>query len=101
MSIQVCRPRRSAMPAEHNLPDRELTPEKVFWTRRKILAALGLGVTALAGYGWWVSADESDDEVLARGRVELPGEDDLFPAAPNERFRELDRPLTGRAAAAR
>jgi sulfoxide reductase catalytic subunit YedY len=63
---------------------------------------LGLGGLALgagAGLWWWASAG-SDEEVLASGRVQAPGEE-LYPALTHPRFRDLDRPLTPEAAAAR
>jgi sulfoxide reductase catalytic subunit YedY len=91
------------MSAPWNVPDRELTPEKSFWSRRRLLIGLGVGGLALGGVGaglWWWNAGD-DDEVISRGRVQLPGEEELFPAAVNERYRDLDRPLTARAQAAR
>ena len=91
------------MSADWNLPEREITPESAMQSRRRFLRNLGIGTAALAGIGagfwWWNSG--SDDDVLARGRVELPGEQDLFPARLNEQFRDLDRPLTERVDAAR
>src|SRR5947209_1507964 len=91
------------MSAEWNLPAREITPESALKSRRRFLRNLGIGGAALAGVGgglwWWNSG--SDDDVLTRGRVEMPGEKEFFPAKLNEQYRDLDRPLTERSQAAR
>src|SRR6516162_286319 len=86
-----------------NLPERELTPEPALKSRRRFLIGLGVGGAAAATFGaglWWWNGG-SDADVLAAGRVEVPGEAELFPAPLNESFRTLDRPLTRRVEAAR
>jgi sulfoxide reductase catalytic subunit YedY len=85
-----------------NLPDREATPERVVMSRRRWLKAAGLGGAALAaGAGlWWWLHESPEEDVLGRGRVGAPGAE-LYPAAGNPQFRELDRPLTAEGAAAR
>jgi sulfoxide reductase catalytic subunit YedY len=91
------------MAASWDLPGREITPESAVKSRRRFLAGLGIGGAALAGVGaglWWYYGG-SDDDVLDRGRVELPGAADLFPARLNDRFGDLDRPLSERVEAAR
>src|SRR5262249_25593942 len=85
-----------------NLPERDATPEKAVWSRRRWLKTLGLGsLAAGAGVGrWWWNTSGSDADVLAGGQFALPGED-LYPAARNPHFIEADRPLTVEADAAR
>jgi sulfoxide reductase catalytic subunit YedY len=93
------------MSTDWNLPDREITPEPAVKSRRHFLRNLAIGGGAAAagvggGFWWWWNSG-TDDDVIGQGRVELPGEAELFPARLNERFRELDRPLTERSQAAR
>src|SRR5262245_29033539 len=90
-----------------NLPEREVTPEAAVLSRRRWLkwAGLGAGVLGTAGAGgaaawWWFGDHVPADEVLAAGRVEVPGAD-RYPAPRNDRFREVDRPLTAESDAAR
>ena len=86
-----------------DLPARETTPEAAVLSRRRWLKRLGLGAAGLAAAGvggglwWWTSGD--DDDVLNAGKVATPT--DLFTAARNPGFQEVDRPLTAEAAAAR
>src|SRR6266478_6483207 len=90
------------MPRPFDLPEREATPEAAVLSRRRWLKWVGLGGVALAAGGglWWWNYGGSDEDIFANGRVEVPGED-LYPASPEPRFQELDRPLTAEAAAAR
>jgi sulfoxide reductase catalytic subunit YedY len=94
------------MPQPWDWPEREVTPEEAFRSRRRWLKRLGLGGLALgaaaggAGYWWWWTRGGADEEVLAAGRVATPAED-LYPAALNPRFAALDRPLTREVEAAR
>jgi sulfoxide reductase catalytic subunit YedY len=85
-------------------PEREVTPEGLLRSRRRWLGRVGLGAIGVglgAGIGWWWWRDHgSDDEVVASGHVVLPGAD-LYPARPNPRFLEVDRPVTAEADAAR
>jgi sulfoxide reductase catalytic subunit YedY len=85
-----------------NLPDRDVTPESVFRSRRRWLIGLGLAGVAAAAEGgwWWWNHSAADEDVLAHGRVCTPGEQ-LYPAALNSQFRDLDRPLTAEAQNAR
>ena len=86
-----------------NLPEREATPEKDAVSRRRWLRGTAVGALALgAGVaGWWHwLRPGSDREVLAAGDATLPGTG-LYPAARNEQFAAVDRPLTDEAEAAR
>jgi sulfoxide reductase catalytic subunit YedY len=88
-----------------NLPEREVTPEAALLSRRRWLKRLGLGGIALGAAGtvggaWWLMRRGADEEILASGRVEVPGAE-LFPAARSPHFREADRPVTKESAVAR
>jgi sulfoxide reductase catalytic subunit YedY len=86
-----------------NLPERQATPEKHVVSRRRWLKAAAVGAVAVGGgaAAWWHwFRPGSDKEVLATGDVYLPGQD-LYPAAHNDRFAKVDRPLTNEAEAAR
>jgi sulfoxide reductase catalytic subunit YedY len=78
-----------------DLPARDATPEKAVLSRRRWLKWLGLGGAALgAGAGlWWWFDRGADPEVLAAGDWAMPGKEH-YPAARNEHFATLDRPLT-------
>lgn len=89
------------MPADWNLPEREVTPESALlsrrrWIKRAGIGAIGLGVAG-AGYWWWRGSDE---EILARGQAES-AEVDLFPAELNPEFDDAGRAMTVEATAAR
>jgi len=86
-----------------NVPEREITPEAAVLSRRRWLKGVGLaGAAVAAGVGlwWWQDSQGSADDVLAAGKVRSPA-DDLYPAAVNPRFAELDRPLSDESAVAR
>ncbi|HKI33090.1 MAG TPA: protein-methionine-sulfoxide reductase catalytic subunit MsrP [Gemmataceae bacterium] len=86
-----------------NLPEREVTPEKVVVSRRRWLKAAGLGALAVGGGGaaWWHwLRPGSDKEVLGTTLANAPAKD-LYPAARSDRFAEVDRPLTKEVEAAR
>jgi methionine sulfoxide reductase catalytic subunit len=86
-----------------NIPEREATPEKAALSRRRWLKVTGAGALGLglAGAAWWYwLRPGTDNEVLGAGAAEMPARD-LYPAARNKRFAEVDRPLTGETAAAR
>jgi sulfoxide reductase catalytic subunit YedY len=86
------------------MSDRDLTPESVALNRRRWLTT-ALGGLGLAGVGaglWYAyGRPGSDEEVQEHGRAEgVPGAD-LYPAARNPDFAEVQRPLTEQAVAAR
>jgi methionine sulfoxide reductase catalytic subunit len=85
-----------------DLPDREITPESAVHSRRGFLKWLTAGGFALgAGAGlWWWFRHGTDMDVLEAGAVDAPGKE-LYPAKLNASFRDLDRPLTDEAEAAR
>ncbi len=85
-----------------DVPDRDITPESALPSRRRFLKWAGLGGIAVAGGAgvWWWNRKGADAEVLAAGRFDAPG-GDLYPAKLNAQFRDLDRPLTDEAEAAR
>jgi sulfoxide reductase catalytic subunit YedY len=85
-----------------DLPERDATPEKAMLSRRRWLKWLGLGGVALgAGTGlWWWLDRGTDPEIVAAGDWVMPGRE-RYPAARNEHFATLDRPLTAETAASR
>ena len=85
-----------------DLPDRGITPESAWPSRRRFLKWAGMGgIAVAAGAGvWWWKRKGFDAEVVAAGRVDAPG-GYLYPAEINPQFRDLDRPLTAEAEAAR
>jgi sulfoxide reductase catalytic subunit YedY len=73
------------------LPESQATPESVFWNRRALLKAAGLGTiaaggAALLGPDWasWAAAGDAGDADPSAA---------LYPAKRNERY-VLDRPIT-------
>jgi sulfoxide reductase catalytic subunit YedY len=87
-----------------DLPERAATPEAVALSRRRWLKRAGLGGILLGGAAgaglWWTWYRGSDADVLGAGTVDAPGKQ-LYPAATNPRFGEVERPLTEEVAAAR
>ena len=84
-----------------NLPEREVTPEKVVVSRRRWLKIGGVSGLALlvGGAAWWHwLRPGSDREVLASTSRRDAGLADLYPAGRNDRFAKVDRPLTEEAA---
>src|SRR5713101_963961 len=75
----------------YSLPESAVTPEKIFWNRRRFITGLALAATgtALAGCG-------SKENVAGATDVPLPvrGSDALYPAARNLKYRVGDRTLT-------
>src|SRR5262245_4402230 len=90
------------MSQSFHLPDRDVTPESALRDRRRLLKWLGLGGVAIgAGAGaWWWQFRGTDAEVLGHGQAQMPGAD-LYPAAANPTFKDIDRSLTVEATAAR
>jgi sulfoxide reductase catalytic subunit YedY len=84
------------------VPEREVTPERVGLSRRRWLKLAGVALAGAAAGGawWWYEHGGSDDDVLAAGRVASPAPE-VFPAKANGRFADLDRDLTAEADAAR
>ncbi len=86
------------MPSDHirrgwEIPEREATPESVYWDRRRVLKTLGfLGLGAASGIlpscGFIATGDP-----LVAGVQNHPPAPDRYPAARNPRF-TLDRPVT-------
>src|SRR5947209_10859426 len=78
-------------PSRYSLPESAVTPEKIFWNRRRFITGLALAATgtALAGCGSKENASDATD-------VPLPtrGSDALYPASRNARFQIDDRNLT-------
>ena len=82
-----------------NSPEREITPESVFMTRRRWL---GLGAAALAATGgglYWRFRPGTKEEVLGTESENPPGAD-LYPAARNAKFEDAGRRMTIDAEAA-
>src|SRR5437879_4150845 len=97
------RGRAERMSEPWNLPEREVTPEKVVLSRRRWLKAAGVGALAAGagGAAWWTwFRPGTDQEVLGSGQPEPPG-NDLYPAQRSPEFAEVDRPLTPEPEAAR
>jgi len=73
------------------LPESAVTPEKIFWNRRRFIAGLALAATgtALVGCG-------SKENVSHATDIPLParGSDALYPAARNLKYQVEDRTLT-------
>jgi sulfoxide reductase catalytic subunit YedY len=87
-----------------NLPEREITPQKAVLSRRRWLAAAGLGTLGLGTAGgatWWYwFRAGSDQDVLTGSQTAAPGAD-LYPVARNADFAAVDRPLSSEAECAR
>lgn len=86
------------MPSTHirkgwAIPEREATPESVYWDRRRVLKTLGfLGLGAASGVLPSCDVIATGDPV-AIGVQEHPPAPDRYPAPRNRRF-TLDRPVT-------
>ncbi|MFQ5883027.1 MAG: protein-methionine-sulfoxide reductase catalytic subunit MsrP [Candidatus Methylomirabilales bacterium] len=87
------------VPKGWEIPEREATPDDVYWNRRRVLKALGfLGLGAASGI--LSSCDfVSAGDPVATGTQEHPPVADRYPAPRNPRF-TLDRPLTPERVAA-
>ncbi len=70
-------------PPSWQMPERDATPEHVFFNRRHFIAALGAGATGLIG----------GSALAARKKRPPDPTADLYPALRNQRY-QLDRPLT-------
>src|SRR5438132_5762811 len=77
--------------AKYSLPESAVTPEEIFWNRRRFITGLALAATgaAFAGCGSKESVSEATD-------VPLPvrGSDALYPASRNAKYHVDDRNLT-------
>ncbi|MBI4519456.1 MAG: protein-methionine-sulfoxide reductase catalytic subunit MsrP [Gemmatimonadetes bacterium] len=98
------------------LPEREATPESVYWNRRSFLRAAGFGATALGlgGLGGLSACGpglgRSTDGGAPQGAAQTPADPlatipatptaDLYPSAPRDPRFTLDRPITDRVVAA-
>ena len=101
---------------EWEIPEREATPEEVFFNRRKFLRAVGISSLGAAGLlvgcGHERVFEPSEQEPTTAGEgTQNAGTTDssssdeeedrpLYPAQVNPKFEELDRPLTNEAVAA-
>ena len=101
---------------EWEIPEREATPEEVFFNRRKFLRAAGISSLGAAGLlvgcGHERVFEPSEQEPTTAGEgTQNAGTTDssssdeeedrpLYPAQVNPKFEELDRPLTNEAVAA-
>lgn len=73
------------------IPEREVTPESVFQSRRRLLKAAGFAVLGIAGLSPASCGPATD--AMRIGAQEHPPGADLYPARRNSRY-PLDRPLT-------
>ncbi len=83
------------------LPESALTPEHLFWTRRRVLRSAGAGAALLTSAAALaaLSACDGEDEVVEGAGVEVASDDpsaSLYPVPRNERY-VLDRPITDEA----
>ncbi len=88
-----------------DLPEKDVTPEPVYHSRRKWLKLAGIGALGIgAGVGgafWWHLRGGTDKQVEERGRVDARSLEKLYPAKLNPKYSKLDRPMTERLKAAR
>lgn len=89
------------MSQSFDAPQRDITPESLVLTRRRMLYLAGAvaGIGAIGGAIGWAIRPGGDDEVLAN-RV-TGAADDLYPARANPEFTDLKKELTGEVHAAR
>lgn len=98
-------------PRGWEIPEREATPEDVYYNRRKFLKALGItSIGAISAFAGCNPSAESQSATGGTAASETPplipglpqpsATAKLYPAKSNERFM-LDRPLTEEAVAAR
>src|SRR4029077_18239303 len=84
--------------AKYSLPERAVTPETIFWNRRRFIRGVALAATGttLSACGSKESASEATD-------FSLPprASDSLYPAIRSSKFQVDDRPLTPAGTAGR
>ena len=78
------------------LPERKVTPESVYWNRRQVLAAMGLGSLALGTTSLLPGSVDAAADSLETQLAKLPP----LTATPNPRY-QVDLPLTPRKIAAK
>lgn len=84
------------LPPSWHIPEREATPEEIYFNRRRFLKTLGLGVIGVGLLG----CSKNDRPMPSLKRTDLPNPNlDLYPAARNKRY-TVDRPLTDETTAA-
>lgn len=93
------------LPKKWRLSEKSVTPEEVFWNRRKFVKALGLSGLSIATFlsgtsllGCGLKKDKLDPKAGPSGGVFEDPTDDLYPAKKNKKF--LVEPLTPEKVAA-
>ena len=80
------------IPKRWEISESQVTPESVYWNRRRFLKALGLGAVSLAG-GFWPDPLSGAGDWQQALRATIPPPHKPYPAPRNTRY-QVDRPLT-------